>query len=242
MEDAPPMRTPDYPAGDAARWSALDFYLAGLLTPMDAALAEALRHNADQRLPAHDVSSTQGKLLALFARMVGARRILEIGTLGGFSTIWMARALGPGGELVTIEQDPRHAEVARANIARAGLGDVVRLHVGPALAILPTLAGPFDLIFIDADKPNNPHYLDWALKLARPGTAIIGDNVVRGGAVLDGASADANVRGVRRFLELIANDPRLDATAIQTVGEKGWDGFALALVRDPSHATPPTPR
>lgn len=169
-------------------------------------------------------------MLALFARMVGARRILEIGTLGGYSTIWMARALPTGGEVVTIEANPEHAKIARANIEHAGLGQSVDLKEGKALDILPGLKGPFDLIFIDADKPNNPEYIRWALQLSRPGTVIVGDNVVRGGAVVDGASTDPNVRGVRTFLEIVANEPRLHATAIQTVGEKGWDGFLLAVV------------
>jgi predicted O-methyltransferase YrrM len=226
------MRVPDYPSADAARWSAVDGYFADLLVPSDPCLRAALAENAAQGLPPHDVSATQGKMLALFARMVGARRILEIGTLGAYSTIWMARALPPGGQVVTIEFDARHAETARRNIARAGLGDRIEIHVGRALDILPGLAGPFDMIFIDADKPNNPHYLHWALQLARPGTVIVGDNVVRGGAVCDPDSNDANVRGVRAFLDLIANEPRLDATAIQTVGEKGWDGFSLAIVRE----------
>lgn len=171
-------------------------------------------------------------MLALFASMVGAKRILEIGTLGAFSTIWMARAMPPTGKIITIEHDEHHAKVARRNIERAGLDTVIDLRVGKALNVLPTLSGPFDLIFIDADKPNNPHYIHWALRLSRPGTVIIGDNVVRGGAVTEPASADANIRGVREFLEIIANEPRLNATAIQTVGEKGWDGFSLAIVRE----------
>lgn len=227
------MRVPDYPSADSDRWAAVDEYFAGLLAPADEHLRAALADNGRSGLPAADVSATQGKMLALFARMVGARRVLEIGTLGAFSTIWMARALPPGGRIVTIERDPAHAEVARRNIERAGLSAAIDLHIGSALDILPTLAGPFDLIFIDADKPNNPHYLRWAIALSRPGTAIVGDNVVRGGAVADPASEDASVKGVREFLDIIASEPRLDATAIQTVGEKGWDGFALAIVRDP---------
>jgi predicted O-methyltransferase YrrM len=191
----------------------------------------ALIENEAAGLPMHDVSDTQGKMLALFARMVGARRILEIGTLGAYSTIWMARALPANGKVVTIEFSEHHAAVARRNIDRAGLGDMIDLHIGKALDVLPALTGPFDMIFIDADKPNNPSYIRWAMKLARPGTVIIGDNVVRGGAVADPTSDDANVKGVREFLEIIASEPRLDATAIQTVGEKGWDGFLLAIVR-----------
>jgi predicted O-methyltransferase YrrM len=224
------MRVPDYPSADAKRWSAVDSYFAQLLAPTDSHLEAALAANAAAGLPAHDVSATQGKLLALFARMTNAARILEIGTLGGYSTIWMARALPQGGTITTIEFNPRHAEVARTNIERAGLADRVDLHVGAALDILPRLDGPFDLIFIDADKPNNPHYLAWALRLARPGTVIIGDNVVRGGAVADASSKDANVQGVREFLRMMSTDPALESTAIQTVGEKGWDGFTLAIV------------
>lgn len=224
------MRVPDYPSGEAGQWAATDSYLAGLLAPHDPILDAVLAENAAAGLPPHDVSAAQGKMLALLVRMSGAARILEIGTLGGYSTIWMARALPAGGRIVTIEADVRHADVARRNIARAGLADRVALHVGPALDVLATLAGPFDFIFIDADKPNNPAYLAHALMLARPGTVIIGDNVVRGGAVADAASADPNVRGVRDFLAMLASDPRLSATAVQTVGEKGWDGFALAIV------------
>lgn len=226
------MRVPDYPTADAASYAAVDDYFAQLLAPEDDHLKSALSDNAENDLPAHDVSATQGKMLALYARMVGATRILEIGTLGAYSTIWMARALPIGGKVVTIEYNERHAATAQRNIDRAGLSQSIDLHVGKALDVLPTLAGPFDLIFIDADKPNNPHYIRWALQLSRPGTVIIGDNVVRGGAVKDPASEDANVQGVRAYLEFIAAEPRLDATAIQTVGEKGWDGFSLAIVRD----------
>jgi len=224
------MRVPDYPSADSTRWSKVDEYFADLLAPSDDHLRETLKENDASGLPAHDVSATQGKMLRLFARMVGAKRILEIGTLGAYSTIWMARALPPGGKVVTIEFNERHAAAARRNIERAGLIGMIDLYVGKALDILPTLAAPFDMIFIDADKPNNPHYIRWALRLSRPGTVIVGDNVVRGGAVADPASGDANVEGVREFLEIIASEPRLDATAIQTVGEKGWDGFSLAIV------------
>lgn len=226
------IRDPDYPVSDAASWADVDDYFAGLLAPEDNHLASALIDNAENNLPAHDVSATQGKMLALFARMVGATRVLEIGTLGAYSTIWMARALPIGGKVVTIEYNEKHAAIARRNIDRAGLSQSIELHIGKAIDVLPTLTGPFDLIFIDADKPNNPHYIGWALRLSRPGTVIIGDNVVRGGAVIDPASEDANVQGVRAFLEIIASEPRLDATAMQTVGEKGWDGFALAIVRE----------
>jgi predicted O-methyltransferase YrrM len=224
------MRIPDYPLANAELWSKVDSYFSDLLAPSDSHLASALAENAAAGLPAHDVSATQGKMLALFARMAGASRILEIGTLGGYSTIWMARALPKGGKVVTIEANSHHAKVAKGNIIRAGLADLVDLHVGPALEILPSLDGPFDLIFIDADKPNNPNYLRWALRLARPGAVIVGDNVVRGGAVVDASSEDANVQGVREFLQMMSDDSRLTCTAIQTVGEKGWDGFVLAIV------------
>jgi len=224
------MRKPDYPSADAARWSAVDGYFAGLLAPDDAALTEALSANAQAGLPTHDVSALQGQMLALLVQIAGAERVLEIGTLGGYSTLRMARALPANGTVVTIEADERHAAVARANFERARLSGRIDLRVGKALDVLPALTGPYDLIFIDADKPNNPRYIEWALKLSRPGTVIIGDNVVRGGAVVDPDSADKNVQGVRSFVDFIANEPRLAATAIQTVGEKGWDGFVLARV------------
>jgi predicted O-methyltransferase YrrM len=168
-------------------------------------------------------------LLHILARAVGARRILEIGTLGGYSTIWLARALPPGGVVVTLEAEPRHAEVARANIAQAGLADRVEVRVGPALDTLPALEGPFDLVFIDADKRSNPDYLTWALELARPGTVIVCDNVVREGRVAD-ASDNPDIDGIRRFFDMLAAEPRLTGTAIQTVGVRGWDGFAVAIV------------
>ena len=192
-------------------------------------------------LPAIAITPNQGKLLELLARVHGARSILELGTLGGYSTIWLARALPEGGRLVTLEADPRYAEVALANIAGAGLAELVQLRVGLALQTLPELvsegAGPFDLIFIDADKQNNPGYLEWSLKLSRPGSLIVADNVVRGGAILDPDASDprlgdGGVRGVRRFYELLAAESRVSATAIQTVGAKGHDGFALALVSE----------
>jgi predicted O-methyltransferase YrrM len=180
------------------------------------------------------VAPNQGKLLQLLARMQGARSILEIGTLGGYSTIWLARALPPGGRLITLEADPKHAEVARANIARAGLDEMVELRLGRALDTLPALhrenRGPFDLIFIDADKPGYPDYFPWALKLSRRGSLIVADNVVRKGAVADANSVDPMVQGVRRFTELVAAEPRVSATAIQTVGSKGYDGLAIVLV------------
>jgi len=216
------------------QWTAVDQYLNAMLVPQDAALEAALQASAAAGLPPINVAPNQGKLLHLLARLQGARAILEIGTLGGYSTIWLARALPAGGRLVTLEADARHAEVARANLARAGLNDVVDLCLGPALETLPRLAlegaGPFDLIFIDADKPSYPEYFAWALRLSRRGTLIVADNVVRNGAVLDPNSDDLSVQGARRFLELLGAEPRVSATAIQTVGSKGYDGFALAFV------------
>jgi len=213
------------------QWSAVDRYYTDALIPADPALDAALRSVAEELgWGEGSVSPTQGMLLHLLARACGARAILELGTLGGYSTIWLARALPPGGRLVTLEADPEHARVARANLARAGVADVAEVVLGRALDTLPRLAGPFDLVFLDADKEHNPEYLRWALELSRPGTLIVADNVVRGGAVLDAASTDPSVRGMRRFNELLAADPRVNATAIQTVGSKGWDGFAVALV------------
>ncbi|CAI1652759.1 O-methyltransferase [Serratia entomophila] len=214
------------------QWAQVDRYIVDCLVEQDDPLLQALDANSAAGLPDHDVAPNQGKLLQLFARMVNARRILEIGTLGGYSTIWLARALPPDGTLVTLEANERHAAVARRNVANAGLSAQVALRVGPALLSLPQLQAeaPFDLIFIDADKPGNPDYLQWALRLSRPGTAIVGDNVVRNGAVTDAASKDASVQGVRRFFDMMAQEPRLSATALQTVGNKGWDGFSLAIV------------
>ena len=219
------------------QWSAVDRYIAGLLVPPDPVLDAALEAAAAAGLPPHDVSPAQGKLLHLLARAHGARTVLEIGTLAGYSTIWLARALPAGGRLVTLEADPKYADVAVGNIAHAGLADVVELRVGQALETLPQLAaegcGPFDLVFIDADKRSNPEYLAWALELSRPGSLIVADNVVRQGAVADAGSADPSVRGVRRFVELLAAEPCVSATVIQTVGSKGYDGFAIALVVAP---------
>lgn len=214
------------------QWTAVDQYFTDLFIPPDPALEAALAASDAAGLPPHNVAPNQGKLLMLLAQIHGARTILEIGTLGGYSTIWLARALPADGMLITLEANPMHAEVARANIARAGLDAKVEVRVGKAADTLPKLAAraPFDLIFIDADKPSNPIYLEWALKLARRGSLIIGDNVVREGAIIDAASADPNVQGIRRFNALLAADPRLSVTAIQTVGSKGYDGFALALV------------
>lgn len=229
-------------AGNQLQWDAVDAYFAERLIPADDVLEAALRANAAAGLPDHDVSPTQGKLLHIFARMVGARRILEIGTLGGYSTIWLARALPADGIVVTLEYEPRYAEVARANITRAGLGAMVDVRVGAALDTLPILreegAGPFDLVFIDADKANNSNYFAWALKLTRPGSIIIVDNVAREGRVVDPSSKDSNIQGVRNLFDMLADEPRIDATAIQTVGEKGWDGFAIAIVEAPSPAIP----
>lgn len=217
-----------------AGWQAVDAYIAGKLLGDDPALEAALAANAGAGLPPIDVSPPQGKMLHLLARGCGARRILEVGTLGGYSTIWLARALGPGGRLITLEIDPRHAEVACANIARAGLADRVEVRVGPAVASLAAMlaAGEpaFDFIFIDADKPSNPAYVRAALGLARPGTLILVDNVVREGQVLDAASTDDRVTGTRALFDLLATEPRLSATAVQTVGGKKWDGFVLAIV------------
>jgi predicted O-methyltransferase YrrM len=216
------------------QWTAVDRYITELFVPPDPALDAALDACSEAGLPPINVSPNQGKLLFLLARMQGARTVLEIGTLGGYSTIWLARALPAGGRLVTLESDPKHAEVARANIARAGLAGVVELRLGLALDTLPQLAtegrGPFDLIFIDADKPSYPDYLTWALRLTRRGGLIIADNVVRRGAVTDPASGDPGVQGIRRFNELLAAESRVIATEFQTVGSKGHDGFAIALV------------
>jgi predicted O-methyltransferase YrrM len=211
-------------------WAAVDRYLASLLVKPDPALDETLEAAAAAGLPPHEVSPLQGKLLEVLARAVAARAILELGTLGGYSTIRLAQAMPPGGRLVTLEANPQYADVARANVARAGLADVVDVRVGPALEMLPHLRGPFDLVFIDADKQTNPDYLAWALRLSRPGTLIVADNVVRGGAVADADSTDPTVQGIRRFYERLAADPRLAATAVQTVGVKGHDGFAIAVV------------
>jgi predicted O-methyltransferase YrrM len=215
---------------DENLWREVDDYITGLLLPSDPALDAALAANRAADLPPIDVSPAQGKLLHLLARAMSARSVLEVGTLGGYSTIWLGRALPPGGRLVTLEREPRHAAVATANIARAGLADVVEIVVGPALDTLPTLDGPFDLVFIDADKPSNADYLAHALRLSRPGTVIVVDNVVRGGRVVDQTDRDPAVVGSRRLTEALAAEPRLSATEVQTVGSKGHDGFALAVV------------
>jgi len=218
----------------AELWSRVDGYIVDKLVKEDAALEAVLAANGAAGLPAIDVSAAQGKFLNLMVRITGARRVLELGTLGGYSTIWMARALPADGQLVTLEYEPRHADVARANIDRAGVGAKVTIHVGAAAETLPAIAAtrpePFDLIFIDADKPNNPVYVDWAVKLSRQGTVIILDNVIRDGKVLDAANTDPRVIGTRAAYDAIGSHPRLDATALQTVGSKGWDGFSIMVV------------
>jgi predicted O-methyltransferase YrrM len=215
-------------------WTAVDRYFGDLLAPSDAVLEGARQANRKAKLPAIDVSPLQGKFLQVLVRMVQPQRVLEIGTLGGYSTIWMARALPKGGRIVTLEYEPRHAEVARANLRRARLLNRVDIRVAAALDTLPLLrssgAGPFDFIFIDADKVNNPQYLDWAVKLSRPGTVIVVDNVVRDGAIVNARSKDPDIRGTRRMTELMAANPRLSATVLQNVGVKGYDGFAMAVV------------
>jgi len=211
-------------------WDKVDQYIADTLVQPDEALASALEASDKAGLPAISVSPAHGKLLWILARLVNAKRILEVGTLGGYSAIWMARALPEGGKLISLEAVAKHAEVARKNIERAGLGAKVEVRVGQALATLPSLQGPFDLAFIDADKQNNAEYFAWALKLSRPGSVIVVDNVVRDGKVIDARSRDASVQGVRRLNELIAAEKRVSATAVQTVGMKGYDGFAVALV------------
>jgi len=222
------------PSGPAL-WEAVDNYIERQLVPADPVLEAALAASDAAGLPAINVAPNQGKLLMLLAKMAGATRILEIGTLGGYSTLWLARALPADGRLVTLEYAPAHAAVARASFAAAGVDHLIELRVGAALDSLEALAGegaaPFDFVFIDADKPNNPGYLDGALRLSRPGTVIVCDNVVRDGAILDASSPDRSVQGVRATYERLAADPRLEATAVQTVGAKGHDGFAVALVR-----------
>jgi predicted O-methyltransferase YrrM len=216
------------------QWTAVDRYVTDRLMPADPVLEAALQDSTVAGLPSIAVSPAQGKFLQVLARAQGARRILEMGTLGGYSTILLARALPPGGRLITLEAEPKHAEVARVNIARAGLDAVVELRLGPALETLPVLAAengaPFDFIFIDADKPNIPEYFGWAIRLARTGGTIIVDNVVRNGALADASSTDPNVLGVRRFHEMLAKEPRVSAMTLQTVGCKGYDGLTFAVV------------
>ena len=219
---------------DQEQWAAVDRYISDAMIPADPVLEAALKASTDAELPAINVSPAQGKFLQLLARIHGARTILEIGTLGGYSTLWLARALPVGGKVVTLELDLKHAEVARANFVRAGLAGVVELRMGKALDTLPQLAaekrGPFDLIFIDADKVSIPEYFTWALKLSRRGTVIIVDNVIRKGAVADATTTDPSVQGVRRLNAMLAKETRVSATTLQTVGSKGYDGFTLAVV------------
>jgi predicted O-methyltransferase YrrM len=216
-------------------WTDVDNYLVSLLSPSDAALDEALTDSDAAGLPQINVAPNQGKLLELLAKSHGARRILEIGTLGGYSTIWLARSLPEGGRLISLELESKHADVARSNIDRAGLGSLVEIRVGPAALSLRDLIGekvePFDFIFIDADKEGYPEYFALSLQLSRVGTVIIADNVVRAGEVINPSSTDERVQGVRQFLELVASEERVDGTAIQTVGSKGYDGFAMLVVR-----------
>jgi predicted O-methyltransferase YrrM len=213
-------------------WSEVERYFVENLLATEGPLAHALSTNTSAGLPAIDVAPTEGKMLHLMARMSGARRILELGTLGGYSAIWMAGALPPDGRLVTIELSPVHAEVARGNINRAGLAGRIEVRVGPALDVLPTLAAeaPFDLFFIDADKANVPNYFEWALKLSHAGSIIVVDNMVRGGKVIDPDTQDDNIKGVRTLVESLQNEARVSATALQTVGSKGYDGFLVAIV------------
>ena len=215
-------------------WTAVDTYIKEKMIPADAVLSAAQQNGIEAGLPPIAVSPAQGKLLYLLARMCGAKNVLEIGTLAGYSTIWMARTLPAGGRVITLELDAKHAEVSRKNFAMAGLAGSIEVRLGSALDSLPKLVeerrGPFDLIFIDADKTNIPAYFDWSLKLSRPGTVIVVDNIIRDGKVIDGDSKDPNIQGVRQFNDLLATDKRVSATEIQTVGEKGYDGFALLVV------------
>jgi len=215
-------------------WDRVDAYLTGTFVPHEEAFAAALADSEKAGLPTIQVSPPQGRLLELLARALRARLILEIGTLGGYSTLWLARGLAPGGRIVTLEVDPKHADVARRNFERAGRSGAIELRLGAALETLPRMveerAGPFDLVFVDADKPSLPDYFSWSLKLSRPGTLIVIDNVVREGDVVDATSADASVQGVRRMNERIAAEPRVTATTLQTVGGKGYDGLAFVLV------------
>jgi predicted O-methyltransferase YrrM len=217
-------------------WGAVDKYICDLLLAPDPALDAALEASREGGLPAINVAPNQGKLLNLLVRSVGARSVLEIGTLGGYSTIWMARALGDGGRLITLEAVPKHASIAQANLERAGVADMVEVRVGAALGSLERLAeegaGPFDLIFIDADKENTRAYFEWCLKLSHVGTVIVVDNVVRAGGIIDGDTTDAQVLGMREWLDYASEERRVDVTAVQTVGSKGYDGFALAYVNE----------
>ena len=218
-----------------ARWHAVDAYFASAFLATDPGLESAIASNTAAGLPAYDISPLQGQLLGILVEASNARRVLEIGTLGGYSTIWLGRAVGPGGSVISLELEPAYAQVAAENIARAGLADRVSIRVGPATESLAALvvdgAEPFDVVFIDADKPSNCEYLSWALKLSRPGTMILVDNVVREGEVADASSTDPEVLGARDAIALLAREPRVRATAVQTVGAKGYDGFAIAIVQ-----------
>jgi predicted O-methyltransferase YrrM len=220
---------------DQAQWTAVDAYFSGLFAHADEALDAALQRSSAAGLPAIHVAPSQGRLLQVLALAVQAQRILEIGTLGGYSTIWLARGLPPGGRLITLERNPTHAAVAQANLAQAGLSGCVEVRVGNAVdslqALVQASTPPFDLIFIDADKPGYPHYLAHALALSHPGTLIIADNVVRKGDILDAASDDPNIKGVQASLQMLSSEPRLAATAVQMVSSKSYDGFAIAVVR-----------
>ncbi len=219
--------------GGPETWAAVDEYVAGLLAPDDESLAAAVAAAEQAGLPAIQVTPAQAKLLYLLAKAIGARRIIEFGTLAGYSTIWLARALPEGGRVVTLEADPKHAEVAAANIERAGVSEQVELHIGPALEVLPRLDGeePFDLVFIDADKANTPAYFEWSLDRTRSGGLIFADNVIRFGALVDEANEEPAIAAQRRLHELLATEPRVEATTIQTVGAKGYDGFSLIRVK-----------
>ncbi len=238
--DAPAAATPEAvpsPTGRAL-WREIDEFLIARLVPADPSLDEALRASQAAGLPAIQITPLQGKMLHLLARAVGARKVLEIGTLGGYSGIWLARAVGRNGKVLSLELDPQHAEVARANLERAGLTPRVEVRVGDARATLPILehegAGPFDLVFIDADRPHYDEYLDWAVRLGHPGTLVVVDNVVKAGAILDPSATDPGLAGLRRFEERLGRHPSLVGVAIQTVSSKGHDGFALALVTGPA--------
>ncbi|MGG1441539.1 O-methyltransferase [Brevibacillus laterosporus] len=218
------------------KWTEVDQYFNSMLLPSDPILNEVLQANAKAGMPAIDVAPNQGKLLYLLAKIRGAKKILEIGTLGGYSSIWLARALPQDGQLISLEYEQSFAHIAEENVKKAGLAEKVSILVGPALETLPTLQEKgmtgFDMIFIDADKQNNPHYLQWALKLCNPGAIILGDNVVRDGEVIHPESEDDRIQGIRQFIDLLSSEPRIESTAIQTVGSKGYDGFVLGVVKE----------
>lgn len=214
-------------------WKEVDQYFTAKLHKKDQLMNEVMKANEEAQMPSIDVSPSQGKMLHMLVKMKGAKRILEIGTLGGYSSIWMGRALPENGSLITLEYSEKHAEVARGNIRKAGLENKVKILTGAALDTLPSLKGQkFDFIFIDADKKNNPHYIKWAIELSEPGTVIITDNVVRGGRVIDAKSPDENIKGVRTFIDILSDSELIDSTAIQTVGTKGYDGFVIGIVKE----------